>query len=111
MRIHEDEEDRLQRNSTYNLVDRRLVLEDLGLLGNAGNRVQTAQALSLFAQHELVFDAWSLTYGVRYEDIDQVRVRYRDADNNDFATRSVVRDSRSNVYGYMATRRGFALSA
>ena len=46
LRVHEDEEDRLQRNSTYQQLNGQLQLNDLGELGNAGNRVQEAQALA-----------------------------------------------------------------
>ncbi|MCH7743636.1 MAG: TonB-dependent receptor plug domain-containing protein, partial [Proteobacteria bacterium] len=35
LRLHQDEEDRLQRNSSYRQVDGHLVLDDMGLLGNA----------------------------------------------------------------------------
>jgi len=52
VRVHEDEEDRLQRNSNYRQVSGQLVLDDLGLLGNAGNRIQEAQALNQAALEE-----------------------------------------------------------
>ena len=101
VRLHRDEEDRLQRNSTYDLVDGRMVRADEGLLGNAGNRVQEAQALSLHARHLLDFGGWSLSYGARYEDIDQERTRYetRDGQTTDPSSRAAdnLRDSRSNA--------------
>ncbi len=37
LRLHKDEEDRLQRNSTYQQINGLLQLNDLGELGNAGN--------------------------------------------------------------------------
>ena len=90
LRIHEDEEDRLQRNSNYRQVNGDLVLNDFGMLGNAGNRVQEAQAVSLHVYDEIRFGNWTLTPGLRYEDIDQQRTRYRDGAERTF------RDSRSN---------------
>ena len=76
MRYHEDEEDRLQRNSGYSQRNGKLVLDDLGQLGNAGNRIQRAEAIALFVQNRIEFGAWTLTPGLRFEDIDQSRIRY-----------------------------------
>lgn len=91
LRIHEDEEDRLQRNSTYSQVNGQLVLDDLGVLGNAGNRVQQADAVSLHIYDEIRLGNWTLSPGLRFEDIDQSRTRYRDGAERSF------RDSRSNA--------------
>ena len=76
VRYHEDEEDRLQRNSSYSQRGGSLVLDDAGLLGNAGNRVQRAQAVALFVQDAIEVGRWTLTPGLRFEDIEQSRVRY-----------------------------------
>jgi Fe(3+) dicitrate transport protein len=99
-RLHEDEEDRLQRNSTYRQQDGQLVLDDLGLLGNAGNRVQEAKALALHIQDTIEFGNWVLTPGLRYEDIEQKRTRWetRDGRTLDPSSRedSNFRSSRRN---------------
>ena len=76
IRYHEDDEDRLQRNSAYSQRNGRLVLDDLGLLGNAGNRIQEASAIALFVQDTIEFGAFTLMPGLRFEDIDQKRTRY-----------------------------------
>ncbi len=75
-RYHQDEEDRLQRNSSYRQQDGVLHLDDKGRLGNAGNRIQQAEAVAIFIQDRIDYGAWTLTPGVRYEDIDQRRTRY-----------------------------------
>ncbi|MFK8019994.1 MAG: TonB-dependent receptor family protein [Pseudomonadales bacterium] len=90
VRYHEDEEDRLQRNSTYQQLNGSLVLNDLGELGNAGNRVQQAEALAIHLYDRIEFGRWVLTPGLRFEDIDQQRTRYRDGADRSF------RDSREN---------------
>ena len=90
VRYHEDEEDRLQRNSTYQQVAGSLQLNDFGELGNAGNRVQEAQATALYIQDSIKFGNWTITPGLRYESIDQMRTRYRGGKNRTF------RDSREN---------------
>lgn len=90
LRYHEDEEDRLQRNSTYQQLNGELVLNDLGELGNAGNRVQKAEAVAFYIQDKIELGSWILTPGLRYESIDQIRTRYRGGANRTF------RDSREN---------------
>jgi Fe(3+) dicitrate transport protein len=99
-RFHEDEEDRLQRNSTYHQENGELLLDDTGLLGNAGNRVQEARANSFFIYDEMTLGDLTLTPGLRYEDIEQRRTRWetRDGLTTDPASRdaSNLRDTRSN---------------
>jgi Fe(3+) dicitrate transport protein len=90
LRYHRDEEDRLQRNSTYSQQSGVLVLDDLGELGNAGNRVQQAEALAIHVYDRIEWGKWTFTPGVRYEDIDQKRTRY-----NDGILRT-IRDTRRN---------------
>lgn len=90
LRYHEDEEDRLQRNSTYQQLNGALVLNDFGELGNAGNRVQQAEAIAFYVQDKIKLGSWILTPGVRYESIDQMRTRYSGGTNRTF------RDSREN---------------
>ncbi|XOV82455.1 MAG: TonB-dependent receptor family protein [bacterium] len=100
VRLHEDEEDRLQRNSTYSQVSGRLVRDDIGLLGNAGNRIQEAQALAVHIYDRIEIGNWTLTPGLRYEDIKQERTRWeiRPGNTVDPSSRSAdnLRDRRSN---------------
>jgi len=102
-RFHEDEEDRLQRNSTYHQENGDLVLDDTGLLGNAGNRIQEATAASFYIYDEMTLGDLTLTPGLRYENIDQKRTRWetRDGLTDDPASRDPadLRDTRSNHSG------------
>ena len=75
-RHHKDEEDRLQRNSAYSQVSGTLRLDDEGLLGNAGNRLQEAEAWAFFLQDEMLWRDWKITLGLRHENIDQRRTRW-----------------------------------
>ncbi|PKH00449.1 TonB-dependent receptor domain-containing protein [Paraglaciecola sp. MB-3u-78] len=90
LRLHEDEEDRLQRNNTYQQISGQLQLNDVGELGNAGNRIQEAQALALHIYDRIEFGDWVLTPGVRFEDIQQKRTRFNDGETRTF------RDDREN---------------
>ena len=97
-RYHEDEEDRLQRNSSYHQENGRLVLDDLGLLGNAGNRVQEAEAIAVHIYDQIEWEGWVFSPGIRYEDIDQKRTRWRDR-GEQAGARNIFRDSRENSTG------------
>jgi len=100
VRFHEDEEDRLQRNSTYHQENGKLILDDLGLLGNAGNRLQEAEALAIHVIDRIELGKWVFTPGIRFEDIDQKRTRWetRAGRTDDPASRdaSNLRDTRTN---------------
>ena len=101
LRLHEDEEDRLQRNSTYHQADGVLVLDDRGLLGNAGNRVQDARAAAFHLHDRIEFGRWVVAPGLRYEDIDQRRTRYETrpgrTSNPASRARDNLRDTRRNT--------------
>lgn len=103
LRLHEDEEDRLQRNSTYRMQNGALVLDDLGLLGNAGNQLQEAEALSMHVYDRIAWNDWVFTPGLRYEDIDQRQTRWetRPDQTADPASRTAdnLRDTRENNIG------------
>ena len=92
--------DRLQRNDTYSQINGSLVLADRGILGNAGNRIQDAEAIALWAYDTITFGDLTLSPGVRYETIDLKRTRYEDrvGRTDDPASRdpSNLRDTRSN---------------
>ena len=100
-RLHADEEDRLQRNDAYSQHDGRLVLDDAGLRGNAGNRIQEARALSVFIHDQIAIGRWAVSAGLRYEDIEQKRTRFetRSGRTADPAERSAanMRDQRENL--------------
>jgi len=97
IRLHEDEEDRLQRNDNYQQLAGQLVLNSYGLEGNAGNQVQDARAWAVFVQDRIEFGQWTLTPGLRYENIELRRVRYRQ-NSSDPSSRDPdnFRDSRKN---------------
>ena len=90
LRYHQDEEDRLQRNSSYRQLNGALQLSDRGVLGNAGNRVQEAKALAVHIYDTIEYGPFVLTPGLRFERIDQKRTNYRSGRNRTFL------DSRSN---------------
>ena len=114
-RLHADEEDRLQRNSAYSQRGGRLVLDDAGLLGNAGNRIQEARAVSVFVQDRIAIGRWSVSTGLRYEDIEQERTRFetrsgRTAHPGERSAEN-VRDRRENLTTVLLPGIGVSLDA
>ena len=111
VRRHYDQEDRLQRNSTYSQVGGELVLDDLGLLGNAGNRVQNAAAWAFWLRDEIGIGDLTISPGLRYEMIDQDRTRWeiRSGNTADPASRAVsnIRDQRANKTNVLIPGIGF----
>lgn len=97
LRYHRDQEDRLQRNDSYQQLNGQLVLNQYGLEGNAGNRVQDARAWAAYVHDRIEWDDWTLTPGLRYENIELSRVRYNTG-SDDPASREPgnFRDSREN---------------
>jgi Fe(3+) dicitrate transport protein len=91
LRLHEDEEDRFQRNDTYSQRAGKLGLDSLGTEGNAGNQVQSAEALAFFIRDEISIGDWTVSPGIRFEDIDQDRTRFKNGAARAF------RDGRTNT--------------
>ena len=100
LRYHTDHSERLQRNSTYTQINGQLVLDDLGLLGNAGNQEQDADVIALYLRDQIEFGRWLISPGVRFEQIDQERTRWetRPGLTTDPSARTAanLRDEREN---------------
>ena len=100
IRIHEDYEDRLQRNSTYHQASSALILDDLGKWGNAGNQIQAAKAYALHLHDNIRINKLTLSPGIRFEYIQQHRTRWetRPAISPDPSSRDSgnLRDQREN---------------
>jgi Fe(3+) dicitrate transport protein len=97
LRFHQDQEDRLQRNDTYQQLSGQLVLNEVGLQGNAGNQVQDARAWAAYVYDRIDWKRWSLTPGLRYENIELSRTRYyTNSDDPSSRDGENFRDSREN---------------
>jgi len=80
VRIHEDEEDRLQQQDGFRMQDSLLVLTSVGAPGSTTNRVSSASANSFFVDTEFRTGNWIFTPGARFEDIEMQRLDYSTAD-------------------------------
>jgi Fe(3+) dicitrate transport protein len=99
LRYHRDQEDRLQRNDTYQQINGQLVLNQYGIEGNAGNRIQDANAWAAYLYDRIEWNDWTLTPGLRYENIDLSRTRWQ-TNSDDPSSREPenFRDSRENKF-------------
>lgn len=75
-RVHRDEEDRLQEDDRYQMVDGRMVLTAAGARGSQENRVGEARAWAFFVRDTVRAGRLTLTPGLRYETIDLKLTNY-----------------------------------
>lgn len=80
LRIHEDEEDRLQQDDGFRMENRSLVQTSTGAPGSATNRVSDAKVSAMFVSSEIQSGKWIFTPGLRFEDITLTRSDYSTAD-------------------------------
>lgn len=97
MRVHEDEEDRLQHEDGFRMQDSLLVLTSEGAPGSNTNRVSSADAISYFVDTEIRSGNWILTPGARFEDIDMRRLDYATSDPARALGPTQVRENSASV--------------
>lgn len=97
IRVHEDEEDRLQREDGFRMQDSLLVQTSAGAPGSTTNRVSSADARSIFVATEFRTGAWILTPGLRYEEMDLVRNDYDTSDPERLDGPTAVRQNTRSV--------------
>lgn len=97
VRIHEDEEDRFQHQDGYRMEDGTLILTTDAAAGSQTNRVSQADVRALFVDAEIRAGNWILTPGIRFEDIDMVRLDYSTSDPTRVLGPSRVRENSTQV--------------
>jgi Fe(3+) dicitrate transport protein len=81
LRIHADEMDRFQWEDDYQLnSDLSMVLDTAGLPGTNSNRIDSANAISLFIHDQVELGDLTLSGGLRYEDVTLERHDWGSAD-------------------------------
>ena len=76
LRYHEDEEDRFQWDDSYSMVDKRMELFLPGIHGSQSNRITSAKALASYVLGKMRVNGWTVTAGLRYEDVDLLKKDY-----------------------------------
>ena len=97
IRIHEDEEDRFQHQNGYRMESGTLVLTTDAAAGSQTNRVSQSDVRALFVDAQIRAGDWILTPGVRFEDIDMVRLDFSTADPTRSQGPSRVRENSTQV--------------
>ena len=80
LRYHADEEDRFQWDDSYSMKNKKMVLFMEGIHGTNANRVTSANALAGYLLAKLRYEAWTVTAGLRYEDVDLLKKDYTKED-------------------------------
>lgn len=79
-RQHRDWEDRFQEEDSWKLVDGVMALVELGEPGSQSNRITRAEATAVFLRDEISIGRFTLSSGLRFENIDFDRLDYGRAD-------------------------------
>ena len=98
IRVHEDEEDRLQKEDAFRMQDSLLVLTSTGAPGSTTNRVSKAEAVSYFVDTEIRSGKWIFTPGARFEDIDMQRLDFATDDPSRAEGPTRVRTNSASVF-------------
>lgn len=80
LRYHADEEDRFQWDDSYSMKNKKMVLFMEGIHGTNANRITSASALAGYLLAKLRYNVWTITAGLRYEDIDLLKKDYTKED-------------------------------
>ncbi|NNE59366.1 MAG: TonB-dependent receptor [Woeseia sp.] len=96
-RLHEDEEDRLQRDSGFRMQDLQLVQTSEGPPGSATNRVSSARVNAFFVSSEIRSGDWILTPGLRFEDMRLTREDYSTSDPTRSLGPTRIRENEASV--------------
>ncbi len=82
LRLHADDEDRLQWEDGYRMNAGQMILTSTGVPGSQDNRLGEAGALALFAQNEIRAGRWAFVPGVRWESIEFTRTDWAREDGD-----------------------------
>lgn len=80
MRYHADSEDRYQQDDAYSIQNGRMSLFLAGQPGSQANRITTAHAFSGYWMGKWSKGIFTLTAGMRYEDVELLNRNYTKAD-------------------------------
>jgi len=80
VRYHRDQEDRFQHDDRYQMTGGRMILTQSGAPGSNANRLSGAKAWAFFIQDQISAGRWTITPGLRYENIEGVRTDFASND-------------------------------
>lgn len=80
LRLHHDEEDRFQWDDAYSMINKKMEIFREGIHGSNANRLISADAFAGYLLAKTQYGGWTLTGGLRYEDIDLLEKDYTKED-------------------------------
>ncbi|MDI9866947.1 TonB-dependent receptor [Flectobacillus sp. DC10W] len=98
LRIHDDRADRLATQSTYNMIQKVMVLTNSGVNGNSENQIRYASSTATYLSYILHFKNLTINPGVRYEDISLKIENFGTADNGRLGTNLRRGENHINVF-------------
>ncbi|MDG1417048.1 MAG: TonB-dependent receptor [Maricaulis sp.] len=98
LRIHEDEMDRFQWREHFRMDNGTLVRTRNDVPGSESNRIDSAEAVAFFIQDEIVFDQWTFTPGLRFEQIDLMREDFGKLDTDRTGANLVVKTNSVDAF-------------
>lgn len=97
-RYHEDEMDRFQWVDGFRMEDGSMILTSSGVPGTDSNRLESAKALAFFIQDKIIYKKWTITPGLRFENITLRREDFGKADVERAGTDLSTREHKLNVF-------------
>lgn len=97
LRYHYDEEDRIQFEDGYSLIDGQLNLTTDAPQGSDANRISSAKAFAAYAMYRIKFGKWTFTPGLRYEHITLTRENFGTSDPDRTGVNLSVRENQVSV--------------
>lgn len=104
LRYHYDEEDRFQWVDQYDITDGDMSLTNAGVPGTDSNRISSATAFSSHVLYKLKFSKFTVTPGLRYENIQLER---EDFGKNDVYRTGAELSTRENTVDIFIPGIGF----
>jgi Fe(3+) dicitrate transport protein len=98
IRFHEDEEDRFQWVDRYAFNNNELMRTTAGIKGTNANRISNANAIAAHALYKLTIGQFTLTPGLRYENITLGRKNYGNNDPSRSGMEISIRENMVDVW-------------
>ena len=96
-RVHYDEMDRFQWEDKYEMFDRTMRLTTKGIKGANSNRIQYSNAIANYINYKLESQKYSLTIGIRNENIVGKREDYGKSDAERLGLDLTTRENKINA--------------
>ena len=98
VRYHEDYEDRFQWKDLYALQNGSMIRTTVATPGTNANRISSAKAFASHVLYKLNIDKFTITPGVRYENINLMREDFGTNDPNRNGTDLSMRENKVDVF-------------